>query len=224
MSTAKSPALSVHDAYERWAESYPAEPHNPLMRLEQRVMTAQLPPVASKTVLDLASGSGRYSALLQAAGAAAVVALDFSRAMLRQAPVSLRVEADMVKLPFRAETFDVVVSGLAVGHASDIYACAAGVARVLRPTGTFVYSDFHPQAANAGLKRSWKERGQTCALPRDGHELAEHRAALAAAGLTLEALCELRVGIEFQERFSGCEEFYRRWHGLPLVFVVRAHR
>jgi malonyl-CoA O-methyltransferase len=94
----------------------------------------------------------------------------------------------------------------------------------LRPAGTFVYSDFHPEAAKAGLVRSWKERGQKCTLPRDGYDLAEHSAALAEANLKVDVQRELRVGIELQERFSGCEDFYRRWHGLPLVFVIRAHR
>jgi malonyl-CoA O-methyltransferase len=224
MSAAKYPALSLHDAYERWAERYPPEPHNPLMRLEQRAMASQLPPVARKVVLDLGCGTGRYSALLEAAGAATVVGVDFSRAMLRRAALSLRVQGDMVTLPFRAAAFDLVVSGLAMGHATDIYSCAAEVARVLRPMGTLVYSDFHPEAGKAGLERSWKEGDQTCALPPGGYEIAEHRAALTAADLKVDALCELRVGIELQERFNRCEEFYRRWHGLPIVFVIRAHR
>ena len=224
MTKMDSPAISIHDAYQRWAENYPPEPHNPLMRLEQEIMTAQLPPVARKDVLDLACGSGRYASLLQAAGAATVVALDFSSAMLRQVAISSRVQADVMQLPFRSGSFDVVVSGLAIGHAPDIHACVAGIARVLRPGGTLLYSDFHPLAAKAGLTRSCKVGGHTCTLPGAGHALDEHLSALQTAGLHVDALVEPRVGNELQERFRDSDEFYRRWHGLPLALVVRAHR
>jgi hypothetical protein len=32
------------------------------------------------------------------------------------------------------------------------------------------------------------------------------------------------VGIELTERFAKSAAFYRRWHGLPLVLVVRAEK
>jgi hypothetical protein len=35
---------------------------------------------------------------------------------------------------------------------------------------------------------------------------------------------EVRVGIELCEPFAKCEDFYRNWHGLPIVLVVRAHK
>jgi hypothetical protein len=43
-----------------------------------------------------------------------------------------------------------------------------------------------------------------------------------AAGLAIEAVREVRVGIELRETFPGSPEFYRRWHGLPVVLALRA--
>jgi hypothetical protein len=34
----------------------------------------------------------------------------------------------------------------------------------------------------------------------------------------------LRAGIEVCEPFTGSESFYREWHGLPLVLIVRARK
>src|SRR4051794_39551338 len=103
--------VSTLEAYERWAPGYAPVPHNPLMAAEQREMLARLPPLAGKTVLDLACGSGRYARLLEDAGAQRVIGADFSMGMLARA-TGARVRADLVSLPFAARAFDVVVSGL----------------------------------------------------------------------------------------------------------------
>ena len=54
----------------------------------------------------------------------------------------------MMQLPFGGATFDVVISGLALGHASSIHDWMIEVDRVLKPGGTLLYSDFHPEAAD----------------------------------------------------------------------------
>lgn len=216
-------APSIHDAYDRWAKVYPPAPHNPLMQAEQAALLELLPDVNGCRVLDLACGSGRYAALLEAAGAAQVVGIDFSVAMLSRAASAARVRGDMGRLPLRSAAFDLVVSGLALGHAEDLFACARETARVLRPGGVLLYSDFHDEAWRAGLTRSFKDaKGQGVTLPRDGYPLWQHCAALTAAGFEVQTTRELRVGIEFSPRFPGCDELYRRHHGVPLIMVVRA--
>jgi malonyl-CoA O-methyltransferase len=217
--------LPLHEAYDRWAEVYPPEPHNPLMRAEQAAMLALLPSVANHTVLDLACGSGRYAELMEAAGAAPVVGLDYSAAMLMRSRMAARVRGDMSRLPLRSGAFHLVISGLALGHASNLAACVAEVARVLRPGGVLLYSDFHADASRAGLTRSFKDAlGRSITLPRDGYAPEEHRDALLGAGFAVESQRELRVGVEINEPFSNSAEFYRRHHHLPLVLVMRARK
>jgi len=217
--------LSTLDVYERWAPTYPPRAHNPLMRAEQMALLAKLPAVARRQVLDLACGSGRYAKLLWARGARDVVAADFSQAMLSRVTAGHRVRATLTALPFATGSFDLVVSGLAIGHASDLAVCLAEIARVLRPGGELHYSDFHPEAARVGLTRSFRDAThQTFTVPPAGFELEEHREAARRAGLTIDSIDELRVGREVSEPFDGSETFYRRWHGVPLVFVVRARR
>jgi ubiquinone/menaquinone biosynthesis C-methylase UbiE len=213
------------EAYERWAPTYAPDPHNPLMRAEQSAMLALWPEVLGLRALDLACGSGRYVKWLTQAGAAEVTAVDFSWAMLKRVSGCRRVQASMTSLPFAPAVFDVVVSGLAVGHASSIQRWMGEVARVLDRGGVLLYSDFHPAAARAGLPRSFKdERGEQCVVPHNSYEVSVQKAAALEAGLQCEAVTELRVGIEITESFPGSESFYRQWHGLPLVLVVRARK
>jgi ubiquinone/menaquinone biosynthesis C-methylase UbiE len=212
-------------AYEHWAPHYSPSPHNPLMRAEQQAMLATLPDLRGRRVLDLACGTGRYSTLAAQGGATQVVAADFSPAMLARVSHSWRVRADLMHLPFTDSAFDVVVSGLALSHAGSLARCLREIARVLRPGGTLVYSDFHAAAASAGLTRSFRDSvNRRHVVPDSSLEVAAHRAALDQSGLVVESLQELRAGREVSDPFAGSAEFYRRWRDIPLVLVVRARR
>lgn len=222
-------AFANRAAYDLWAQTYPPVPHNPLMRAEQRVMEELWPksPLHGKRLvaLDLACGTGRYSELLERNGAGRVVSMDFSEGMLQRLNGQSRVRADMMRLPFACGVFDIVVSGLAVGHAPELDAWAAEISRVLAPGGTALYSDFHPAAAAAGMTRSFTDR-DNCqhTLIHRCYEVADHRGAAERARLEIEAIREVRVGFELTEGFVGAEAFYRRWHGLPVVLAVRARK
>lgn len=218
-------SLSTLEAYDLWAASYPPEPHNPLMRVEQKAMLDQWPDVAGRLALDLACGTGRYAELLAQSGAREVFATDFSAAMLRQVSVGQPVRANMMQLPFTDDSFDAVISGLALGHASDLGQWMCEIGRVLKGDGVLLYSDFHPEAARAGLTRTFKDdRNRSVTLPHYYYGLREQCEAVEAADLTVEVVREVRVGVELQEIFPGCEDFYRQWHGLPLLLIVRARK
>jgi ubiquinone/menaquinone biosynthesis C-methylase UbiE len=212
-------------AYERWAPLYPPVAHNPLMRAEQQAMLKLWPAVAGLRALDLACGTGRYARLLTEANAADVIALDFCLPMLMQVPNGARVCASMMQLPFADQSFDVVISGLALGHAPGVQSWMRETARVLRSGGTLLYSDFHPEAARAGLTRSFKDvDDQTQSVPHADYPVATQIAAAREAGLQIESVHEIRIGIELREPFAKSEEFYRRWDGQPIALVVKASK
>jgi malonyl-CoA O-methyltransferase len=213
------------------------------MRAEQAAMLELLPDAHGRWVLDLACGTGRYTHILLERGAAAVVALDFSAEMLarlaklqipnsktpsqfaiRHSPFAA-VRASMMQLPLTDDSFDVIVSGLAIGHADDLQVWMRECARVLRRGGILVYSDFHPRAAQVGMTRTFRANdGHAITVPHTIFTLEAQRNAARNAGLTIEALREVRAGIELTEAFDGSMEFYRKWRGTPLVLVVKASR
>jgi ubiquinone/menaquinone biosynthesis C-methylase UbiE len=197
------------------------------MRAEQRAMLELWPQVTGQRALDLACGSGRYTKLLVESRAASVTALDFSGQMLARVGVGecQRVQASMMSLPFVNGAFAAIVSGLAVGHAPSLQQWMTEASRVLEERGTLLYSDFHPEVARAGLPRSFKDQhGHKHTVPHNRYEVEAQQEAAANADLFVESIKELRVGIEVCEPFSGSDSFYRQWHGLPLVLVVRARK
>src|SRR5438128_2100837 len=103
----RAEVLSPRDAYELWADTYPAVAHNPLMRVEQEVVEPMLSKLRARRALDVGTGSGRYVALLQSTGASVVLGLDFSLAMLTRGVGNRRICADACRLPFKRGAFDV---------------------------------------------------------------------------------------------------------------------
>ena len=101
--------------------------------------------LAGKRVLDSGCGSGRYSQALSSYGASEVVGVDFSPENIRNAvainsryvkseSVSFEL-ADIRKLPFPDDSFDVVFSNGVVHHLPDPSAGVTELLRVLKPGG-----------------------------------------------------------------------------------------
>lgn len=96
--------------------------------------------------LDLACGTGD---LLDRDA----VGVDFSAVMLRgarrRAPTARVVAGDMLHLPFRAHSADVVTAAYAFRNVADADQALREVARVLRPGGLLVTLDFYRPRARA---------------------------------------------------------------------------
>jgi len=114
----------------------------------RRAVIARVVP-AGRIVLDVGAGTGVFAAAWVAWGARAVVAVEPSEAMRRQAPG--RVGAGVVVVGGRAEalpvgtsSIDVVWMSAVLHHLSDPERCACEVRRVLRPGGHLLVRGYVP--------------------------------------------------------------------------------
>lgn len=211
-------SVDVLTSYAHWAENYPAQAHNPLMEIEEEAMLSLLADdLSDQRCLDLACGSGRYLLLMQARRARQVVGLDYSAHMLVRATATDRhlklVRSPFLNLPFVSERFDLVTCALAVGHERNLKQVLADVARVLRPGGSIIYSDFHPFGTLAGWQRSFTTAtGATFSVEHYLHLYGDHQRACRQAGLTIEAVLEP----------SANEHVPAQFRDMPVVLVIRA--
>jgi malonyl-CoA O-methyltransferase len=180
--------LASQVAYAVWAETYPANAHNPLMALEQQTTLSLLPEVAGLTVVDAGCGSGRYLRQLRERGADPV-GIDLSPKMLaRAATISRKViRANICAMPVASMSVDLVVSSLALGDVPDLAPALGELARVLRRGGRIVYSVVHPVGAAAGWSRTFAANGRQFAIHTYWHTPEDHRHACEAAGLRITA-------------------------------------
>ncbi|CAM6113555.1 unnamed protein product [Calypogeia fissa] len=113
-----------------------------------------LEPVRGEVIMDLSCGPGGFTRRLLAGGEyEAVIASDFSQAMLEQcrgflqndASADLKVvlvRADAARLPFPTASVAGVHAAAAIHCWPNILASVAEISRVLRPGGVFVASTY----------------------------------------------------------------------------------
>jgi malonyl-CoA O-methyltransferase len=217
-------ALAPREAYRLWAPLYRDE--TAISYLDDRLVSELSPPTWGKRLLDAGCGTGRR---LEGAGAAGAVGVDLSLEMLasgrdRGHPL---VAGDLRRLPIQTGSFDLVWCRLVIGHLAEVGAAYGELARVCRAGGTVVVTDFHPAAAAAGHRRTFRDEGGTVReVEHHVHSLESHLARAALAGLRPRGVREGRVGPEIRAFYqaAGREEAYRSQLGLPLVLALAFRR
>lgn len=203
------PILPSVAAYARWAVDYPPHAHNPLMQAEQQAMVDLLPDVKGQMVLDLACGTGRYMRLLRERGARYVIGLDNSGEML-QALSGQAVLGTLTALPFATTSADGVICALAVGHLPQLPPLLIEIARVMKPGGWALLSDFHPFLFLTGRQRTFTVNGQTFAVEHYAHLYSDIHSSSQRAGFTIENIREPVLPVDGQP--------------LPAVLVYRLRK
>lgn len=207
------PVLSPWEAYRRWAPTYDA-PETRLQALEAKTRRGHPVRVRGARILDVGCGTGRVGRELLRAGAGSVVGLDFVPTMLERARSGPAlggagwVAGEASLLPFPTGAFDGAVCALMLGHLADPLPALAELARVVRPGGWLIVSDFHPEATLRGWARTFVDEGsgRSYRVEHTPHALEACESLLGSVGFVVE---------------SVSQEDHR---GTPVVFVLLAHR
>jgi len=120
--------------------------------------------IAPEFILDAGAGTGKaIPALFERYKKAQLVALDLSEKMLGKSGrhggffrAPHLVCADIERLPFADDTFDLVFSSLSMQWCNDLNAALLEAKRVLKPGGLFVFSTFGPDTLKE-LRYSWNK-------------------------------------------------------------------
>ena len=190
------------EGYARWAETYDLE-LNPLIAVEGPGVQAILNKIPMRTAIDAGAGTGRHAMVLAQRGVA-VTAVDQSPEMLAVAreksaraglEIDFRIGSLEDWLPADDDQFDFLVCALTLSHIPDIEHAVRECARVVRPGGSILISDIHPDVANGlGWTAKLRRPGATYTLAFAGHTRSDYLNSLTAAGCSVTSLLEVPVG------------------------------
>lgn len=113
-------------------------------------LVSMMPDLKGKRVLDLGCGFGEHCKLFVDCGAEKVVGIDISNKMLEVAkkensdPRIVYVNMPMEEIAQLNESFDVVVSSLALHYVEDFIGVVQSVYTLLNTDGVFLFSQEHP--------------------------------------------------------------------------------
>lgn len=132
--------------------------------LVERIALRALLPPNGDTLIEIGAGYGRLASLYE--GYQRVVLLDYARSQLEEAqrylPHSDRytfVVADMYRLPFVDNLFDVLTMVRVMHHLADVPCALAELQRVMRPEGVAILEHASKQHLKAIVR--WLLRRQT---------------------------------------------------------------
>lgn len=203
--------ISVREAYRLWAPTYAAETATSF--LDDELARQMLHGLPQTRLLDAGCGIGRRIQSISGA-----IGIDQSPEMLAAGGATNVVAGDIRRMPFASNHFDMVWCRLVLGHLPDALVALRELARVCAPAGHIFLTDFHPEAAAAGHRRTLTDdTGVVHAIEHYVH--SNHVELASEAGLELVEHRDGAVGPSvrgFYIRGIGIDA-YRRDLGLKLV-------
>lgn len=143
---------------------------------EWQTLKDLLPDFKGKRVLDLGCGYGWHCLYAAEHGAASVVGVDLSEKMLEVARKKntfsniTYLQASIDEVTFDAESFDIVISSLAIHYIADFGKLAKNIAQWLVPEGQLIFSVEHPIFTAEGSQDwTYDEAGKIAHFPVDNY-------------------------------------------------------
>lgn len=218
--------LSPRDAYRLWAPAWESDP-SAVVALESRFLTPWLTGLSGKVLVDLSCGTGRWLTFAQSRGAE-VLGFDLCHEMLVEARKKDGLSgklalADTRRLPLPDRCADVVLCALALGHMAPLESAIVELARLVRPGGTLLMSDFHPDAIERGWKRTFRSGGQSYEIETSRYTTESLIECATGGGLILEEMIEPGFGEPERPIFerAGKRELFEQVRDIPAVLVAR---
>jgi malonyl-CoA O-methyltransferase len=212
--------ISAAEGYGLWADTWDSTP-SPIVAVEERALSPWIAKLDPRRMIDVGCGTGRWTSGL-------ALGFDLSPAMLSVAAKKpgLRgrlAAADATMLPVATRSADLVVCALTLAHIRNQSAALAEFARVLAPGGTLLITDFHPEAAARGWRRTFRRDGLVYELENYPYGPDFLRR---TAGFILQEWKEAFIGDAERHLFdeAGKPELFEAACGTPAVLIARCSR
>ena len=218
--------VSPLEGYRLWSRTWESDP-SAIVSLESRSLEPWLMDLEGKVVVDLSCGVGRWLLHARARGATAL-GMDLCWEMLEEAQKKPAIagaltQADTRRLPLRDGSADLALCTLSIGHMWPLEAVISELTRIVRPGGSLIISDFHPDGIRRGWKRTFHSNGQTYEVETHSYSKELLIECASRRGLILEEIAEPCFGAPEREIFerAGKLELFKQVRHFPAVLLAR---
>ncbi len=209
---------------------------------------SMLPDLKGKRVLDLGCGYGEHCKLFVENGAEKVVGIDISSKMLEVARLeNSDPKIEYINMPIEGiaqlnESFDVVVSSLALHYVEDFALVVESIYNLLGTEGVFIFSQEHPLVTchSGGSRWTKDENGEKMHVNLANYGIEGERAStwfvddvkvyhrtfsstvntLIEAGFTIEHMVEPLPTPELVERYPDYKDLFHK----PDFLLMRVRK
>lgn len=225
--TPPGPEVPTREGYDRWSVVYDDD-DNPLVALEEPVVSSMLGDVRGLDVVDLGCGTGRHALRLARAGAN-VTAVDFSEGMLARAGAKEGAERvrwlrhDLARpLPLADACADRVICCLVLDHVADLAGLFREMARLCRPraqAGAVVVSVMHPAMMLRGVQARFIDpsSGSQVRVASAPNRISDYVTGALSAGLAIDRMEEH----DADDRLAARAPRAARYVGWPMLLAMR---
>jgi ubiquinone/menaquinone biosynthesis C-methylase UbiE len=212
--------------YDLWSSNYDRDGDNLLLALDEPMFGRLLQrlDLRGKRVIDVGCGTGRHWRSILAREPAELVGYDVSAGMLaelrRKYPRAIVHQSGADRLTHaRDRDCDVVISTLTLCHVPALEDAVEEWARVLRPGGDVLLTDFHP-AASATSRCSFRHGRDVFTVKLHVHSIDSLEAVVARAGLERVSFEEALIDESTRPYYERADMLavFERMRGEPLVY------
>jgi ubiquinone/menaquinone biosynthesis C-methylase UbiE len=217
------------EAYDNWALSYDNQPENLMLALDEVLINEifSTTDFTTKVIADIGCGTGRYWQKIFDSKPARLLGYDVSEGML---------DILKEKIPF-AETFlltnnrlkelkdescDIIISTLTVAHIKNIEEALHEWARVLKPGGEMIITDFHPDALAKGAKRTFRHNNEPVIIRNYVHSIEKLKAIIRQLNLEILRLKEKRINdsVKYYYEKQNAIAVFNKFYGTPVIYAI----
>jgi len=178
--TATIEETNAEQAYDIWALNYDVQPDNLILALDETLFKSLVEKVTikDKVIADIGCGTGRHWKKIFDKEPQQLYGFDVSAGMLEKLkqkyPQAKVAQLKDNTLPgLQNESCDVIVSTLTMAHIEHLEEALQEWNRVLKPGGTLIITDYHPDNLAKGGQRTFSHDNKTIAVKSHVHPITQ---------------------------------------------------
>ncbi len=218
---------SSRDAYDLWAVNYDQQPGNLMIDLDEGLFRELVEGLKlnNAVIVDVGCGTGRHWPGILSQVPASLTGFDASPGMIARLKEKFPNAKTLVSGDQRLEGFgndsvDLIISTLTIAHIEDLRSYFDEWARVLKPGGKILLTDYHPEALKSGARRTFKHGNETIAIRNFVHSLSFIRQLAGQRNLIEERFLEKHIdeNVKHYYETQNAMHLYEAFRDQPIIF------